>query len=753
MRAHYFIQNKMITRVGHILHYILIEPRVAWPLIVVESVIVISCFLISFFLWKFTKGLEPLRFSLPVKALAYLIFICGVVQLVDLISTWQTLDALSVFTKICFGLIGAATALVSFRSFIRAVTIPGPQELKKNNLELVRLNKELNETCEAAQIGSWILDLEANKVLWSDWVYRIHEVDKGTEILFETAINFYHPDSRTTIKEAVEKAIVNGESWDLELKLLTAKGNIVWTRAIGRAVIRDGKTVKLKGLFQNINEKKLRVQKIEENEKRLEESQAIGQFGNWSLDLRNNQSIWSDKLYEIFGQNDNSTRPAIEELNNLIPLSDKIRLDDAIKAAINLKKDYDQIYRIVWRNGETKYLHERGQVFYNQETGKPERIAGTTQDVTTSALIEKELKESELALRDAEKISNTGIWKWLQFSDRHIWSDQRFRILGYEPGEIEPSLEASFELIIAEERELIKKQVLEATTKNLDYDLEYTINTIKGERKHMRERGRFHEEGGLQESVYIGTIQDVTDEIKRKEELERSLIALKRSNSELQNFAYVAHDLLEPLRVINSYLQLIVLSYTEVFDDEGKQYIRSTMNAAARMKALINDHLKLSRLEIEEIINQDVGLMDLMADVREDFKFVIDESSAEIVCKELPVVVGDRSQLKQLFQNLISNGVKFRKKGVAPVINISFETIDNYYQFHIKDNGIGIDKEHHDRIFTIFQRLHTREEYLGTGIGLAICKKIIDRHHGSISVKSVVGHGSTFSFTLKMITP
>lgn len=224
---------------------------------------------------------------------------------------------------------------------------------------------------------------------------------------------------------------------------------------------------------------------------------------------------------------------------------------------------------------------------------------------------------------------------------------------------------------------------------------------------------------------------------------------LKRSNKELEQFAYVAsHDLQEPLRTIASFTQLLARRYEGKFDEDADGFIDYIVEASVRMKQQIEDLLEFSRImthggefkkfNINEVIKEDI----------DSLKTLIDENNAEITCDPLPEVYADPGQIARLFQNFITNSIKFKKPDEPPKIHISAKEEKNEYVFSISDNGIGIEPEFKDKIFTIFQRLHTREEYQGTGIGLAVVKRIIERHGGKIWVESELKKGSTFYFTL-----
>lgn len=233
-----------------------------------------------------------------------------------------------------------------------------------------------------------------------------------------------------------------------------------------------------------------------------------------------------------------------------------------------------------------------------------------------------------------------------------------------------------------------------------------------------------------------------------EEVVRKSRDELVRSNKELEQFAYVAsHDLQEPLRMIAGYTQLLQRRYKDKIDEDANQFIFYTVDGVLRMQTLINDLLAYSRLEIRGKVFEPVDCQAVLDDVLVALQTAIEENSAVITHGPLPTIQADRTQLFQLFQNLIGNAIKFRGDK-PPLIHIAAEPKDDRWLFSVSDNGIGIDPQYAERIFVIFQRLHSRDKYSGTGIGLAICKKIVERHGGKIWVKSESGKGSTFYFII-----
>jgi light-regulated signal transduction histidine kinase (bacteriophytochrome) len=247
----------------------------------------------------------------------------------------------------------------------------------------------------------------------------------------------------------------------------------------------------------------------------------------------------------------------------------------------------------------------------------------------------------------------------------------------------------------------------------------------------------------------VGTHQDITERKRAEEELARYADDLKRSNEELEQFAYVvSHDLQEPARMVESYLQLLHRRYHGALDEKADSFIDYAVDGARRMQEMIQALLNLSRVKTRGRAFTPCNTEIILEHTLKALSRTIAETGATITHDPLPTVRADRGQLAQVFQNLIANALKFRREGAAPRVHISAERRDDVWLFSVADNGIGIDPKHAERIFHIFQRLHTRESYPGTGIGLALCQKIVERHGGRIWVSSAPGEGATFFFTL-----
>lgn len=278
------------------------------------------------------------------------------------------------------------------------------------------------------------------------------------------------------------------------------------------------------------------------------------------------------------------------------------------------------------------------------------------------------------------------------------------------------------------------------------------VRDISERKKNEEELNKYRSH--LEELVKERT-KELQKEISVRKRAEKKLLKLNEeltsSNSELEQFAYVAsHDLQEPLRMVSSFTQLLAKKYKGKLDSKADEYINFAVNGATRMQRLINDLLMYSRLSSRRKPTETINLNNTLKKVLANLKIAIDESDAKVTYDELPKINCDESQIIQLFQNLISNAIKFQGDEI-PKIHITSVKKDDVWCFSVKDNGIGIDHKYFDRIFLIFQRLHNQEDYAGTGLGLALCKKIVEYHKGKIWIESTPGKGTEIHFSIPEI--
>jgi len=367
---------------------------------------------------------------------------------------------------------------------------------------------------------------------------------------------------------------------------------------------------------------------------------------------------------------------------------------------------------------------------------------------------EEELRASESKFRFMTENMNDVAWAIDLNMNTTYTSPLIKKVLGFTPEE--RMIQQVQEQLTPESFELASKTLIEELQRDKD-------EGVSPNRAVVLELDFLHKDGHIVSLEAImsfirdqdcspigiyGLSRDITERKLAEERLREALNELARSNAELEQFAYSAsHDLQEPLRMVSSYVQLLERRYKDKLDSDADDFIGFAVDGVHRMQNLISDLLEYSRVGMRGKPLRPTEAGTALDHALSNLEVAIEESGAEITRGDLPTVIADETQLIQLFQNLIGNAINFRGDG-NPRIHISAERKPGEYLFSVRDNGIGVDPGQSERIFQIFQRLHTRSEHSGTGIGLAVCKRIVERHGGLIWVESEPGSGSTFFFTL-----
>lgn len=379
-------------------------------------------------------------------------------------------------------------------------------------------------------------------------------------------------------------------------------------------------------------------------------------------------------------------------------------------------------------------------------------------DVTASHRAESLLRDSNERFELAMRATNDALYDWDIQEDVLLWGSGFQTIFGFKVRNFEPTLRAWEANLHPEEKEQVI-QTLEAALNNPNADRwisEYRYQKADGGYAIVHDKGLIVRNTSGEAIRMVGAMQDITAQKEHEQalislntQLESQKASLARSNSELEQFAYVAsHDLQEPLRMVTSFLTQIEQKYGEALDDRGKQYIRFAVDGGLRMREIIQDLLAYSRIDPDGGVSSPCRVDAILEDVRQLNRQSIEEKSAELSWEEMPEVMVNRVALHQVFHNLIGNALKYQQEGVAPKVHVTCTERKEHWEFAVEDNGIGIEERYFERIFVLFQRLHQKGKYGGTGMGLAIVKKIIDAWGGTIRLESSPGKGSKFYFTV-----
>jgi PAS domain S-box-containing protein len=604
-----------------------------------------------------------------------------------------------------------------------------------------------------------------------------------------------HPDDTQQAIEGWEQALSKGESFEIECRFKRADNTYRWHLSRALPVLeQEGKIIKWIGTCTDIDDQKraaevLQAAKDELERRVAERTEELSKANN----ILKEQISFREFIEEALQKEKEFLKALLENVLDGIIACDA---DGNISLFNRMTRQFHglpnepiptelwhEYYDLYHPDGETKLLKEetplfralRGELVRNLEfmimpkKGDPPRIVLASgqaivnhqgkklgavvalHDVTERKRSEQALKESEERFQIAARATNDVIWDW-NLIDNTMWWHESFKsAYGYSESECGHDSIWWFEYMHPEDKERVSSEIYMAINSGREFwSSEYRFRRSDGSYAHVLDRGFIiYDEGGRPLRV-IGAMMDITERKQVEQSLIMKTAELERSNTELEQFAYVAsHDLQEPLRMVASYTQLLARRYKGKLDANADEFISFAVDGATRMQLLINDLLEYSRVGRK---NKEFAVIDceiVFDQTISNLRAAIMETSAIITHDSLPTVMADDVQLCRLFQNLIGNAIKYhRQQEDPPRVHVSAKLEGNEWVFSVKDNGIGIDPKHFERIFVIFQRLHRKEEYSGTGIGLAICKKIIERHKGRIWVESQVGKGATFYFSL-----
>lgn len=413
-----------------------------------------------------------------------------------------------------------------------------------------------------------------------------------------------------------------------------------------------------------------------------------------------------------------------------------------------------------------EFFHKRfgGEVFETETTLIPSSFNATEilviiKDVSTKRQAERALRTRERQLREAQKVALLGSWEYDYASSSFSCSEQLHQMFEMK-APVQQGYETCIQQLVSAEYQKVMKEVRDDPHRTA-FNFTYQKQVFTGERKWFQMTGKksFNEEG--RPARISGIVQDVTSKHNQEEIIRKALKALNEknedlkkyidSNMQLENFAYMAsHDLKAPIRTIVSFTQLLKRSLKDRLKENEQEYIQYISTGANSMKNLIEDLLTYSRVNTNNHQLEEVALPAMLKRIQADLQTALEDSQAQIQLKNIPdCIQADSTMMRQLFQNLLENAIKFRRADVPPKIEIVCKSSEEYWTFSIKDNGIGISPEFQEKIFLLFRKLHSSSQYEGTGIGLALCKKIVEQHGGKIWVDAKYQGGTCFQFTLR----
>jgi len=617
-------------------------------------------------------------------------------------------------------------------------------ERKKTETEFIEAQKKFHAIFENTADGIYQSTVDGKFITANPAVARIFGYESPAQLISsvtDIAVQHYlNPEDRKLMADLVAKY---GHLENYEVALLTKTGNVVWVSESTRIVRDEEGNIKCyEGTLKDITERKIIEGALGSMQKKYQAIFDNTAVGIYQSSIDGKFIMVNPSMARIFGYDS----PA-ELIRSITDIGSQVFADpEERKKMIELFSLYDNIedfeLQALSKNREIIWVKANIRVV-RDEKGAISYFEGVLENITERKKAEEQLLNLSNRLQLAVRATSIGIWDWDITNNNTIWDEEMYRIYNVDPEDPITISRAFAATVHPDDLERVSQELQMAIKNEKEYDTEFriiwkdkTIHYVKANALVL------HDHSGNTMRM-IGTNTDITERKKAEEEI-------LQLNRELDQFANItAHDLQEPIRMVSGFLGLLDKKYNNVLDEQGKSYIFRAKDGADRMTILIRDLLEFSRSGNKSAKKEAVDLSEVIDLVKKDLSIVMSDTGATLQTPQsLPVVTGTSSALYRLFLNLTSNGIKFRKKDTAPVIELCTKELSDSWQFTLKDNGIGVAEKDQPRLFQAFQRLHRKEEYPGTGLGLVTCKKIVETHGGKIWMTSEQGKGTSFHFTI-----
>ncbi|HNP16822.1 MAG TPA: PAS domain S-box protein [Fulvivirga sp.] len=549
-------------------------------------------------------------------------------------------------------------------------------------------------------------------------------------------LEYMTKEDRKKAKQNIDRAL-GGENHS---KTEVYGGSITFETKYNPIKNDDQEVIGVTVLSSDISERRRAEEKLKQTADRLLLATRGSKIGIWDYDILNKKLILDDRMLELYGISKNTYKGDFETWINGLHPDDMERIDLEMQMAINGEKELDTEFRILWPDESIRYIRSLALV-QRDESGNAYRMIGTNWDITDIRTAESTLKTFHKAIAE---IKDYAIILLDTKGNIQNWNKGAETIKGYTESEILGENWQKF--YTKEDRDQDKpKKLIETAKRN---------GQVQDDGWRVRKNGEkfwasanitsIHDDRGRL-TGFSNVIWDLTER-RKMEQLKMDIVQLK--SKDMEQLVYItSHDLKEPLLTIKNYIQLLIDEYHDLMNADVRHLTKSILNASTRMEALILGLLDYSRLSKPKELKM-LDCNEVLDSVKADLNSLIESKHAVIIDKNLPKLKAYPLELKLLFQNLIHNAIKFSREDATPELAISAEKIVGGWQFKFEDNGIGIAEKDFELVFTIFRKAHKRDEYEGTGIGLAHVKKIIEIHNGSIWVESKINKGTTFYFTI-----
>ncbi|EMI16287.1 multi-sensor signal transduction histidine kinase [Rhodopirellula maiorica SM1] len=591
-------------------------------------------------------------------------------------------------------------------------------------------------------------------------------IEDAGEVLFDEHVTSDADfDPNPLFKKTIDVAAY-GRTWTFDVwSTKSFRANVDTTQPLtilAAGLIIDGLLIGLFLLISSASRKALRLaDEMTRDLENLRLAADVNQIGVWDFDPNSGEVRCDDAMYRLYGHNRDTFSATYDAWLHSLHPDDRNACNAAFQNALTGESTFDCEFRIIHPSGAVRHISAKAMVFFD-EAGRPVRMLGANSDITDRKHAACELESTRRLQAAIQNAAGVAIIATDPQGRIVVFNDAAQKMLGYSKDEM---IDRSNPGVFHDSVEVRERasELSEEFGREVEPGFEVFVIKARQSESEQREWTYIRKDGSRfpvlltvtalrdqDENItgYLGIAADISERKLAHERIEKANASLARSNEELAQFAYVAsHDLQEPLRKVNSFCELLEQDCGNELSDDAKLYMSYIMDGGRRMRTLIQDLLAYSRVESE-------GRRLSRVDANETLQYAIDnlsesirESNAQITHDTLPMAQADPGQLAQLFQNLIGNAIKYRGDN-DPRVHIRGEVTGSRCIYSIEDNGIGIDLCYREQVFGVFKRLHNRSKYKGTGIGLAICKRIIDRVDGRIWIESSESGGSIFRFEI-----
>lgn len=626
-----------------------------------------------------------------------------------------------------------------------------------------------------SKLGNWRWEINKNTITWSDELYNIFGITPKSGLSFDEFLSFIHPHDKSRLLAAIKTSVEKQVPYEAYHRIVRRDGTVRHLHSKGNIEkAHAGQPSALYGITQDVTEQQLLIEKLSSHQVFIQKITDAAPSIICSYNVHTGQYLFvNNSVQNLLGYDPQQVLAGgLAFVSSLIHPEDleKVMVENAIalekvnREAPQEGKEavFEFKYRMRHADGRYRWIQTFGTVFERDDNQMVQNILNISFDITEQLEAEALIREQEHFIQHIVEASPNILYVFDLEEERFVYINKEVeKLLGYTAAEIMAlDKTATQELYHPDDLLLLpyRGQKEDATVDPIRH-FECRMKNKQGHWRWLLTREvvfRRNKHGNPQQ--FVGAALDITDRKEMEMMLKQKTFQLEQSNASLEEFAYIAsHDLKEPLRKISSFGDRLMAKHAGSLDEDGKLFLGKMVESSKRMQTMITDLLAVSRLSGNKSFEV-CNLNELLNETLQTLELEIEKKSAVVEVASLPGARVIPSQIRQLFQNLLSNSLKFVRHDVAPVVKITHRPVcaneavklnlpgtKNYLRIDVVDNGIGFDNQFAGKIFAIFQRLHGRSEYGGTGIGLTICKKIVENHEGVIIADSKPGQGSVFS--------